>query len=545
MTDDTPDDVRAVDRLYGIRPGMLVPDRDLRDVVTGEQPFDTGPVWVFDPATGQHNGAGFFPGGRHQRAAAAAVVLLAGKVWSTLPTPAQRPGMEAWEGAAAAWAMTGTAWEGDTEARDRLTRAIQRHALDLLRPAWPTSGELEDVMNALVELGTLTDDGVSRLSVMLADHLRGMGDTEGAELWLAADREAQAAETHPALADGWGGGALDLPSWTVIDARHRTTRAHRALAYAVWTREVYPELDRITPNVRTSPALPLPFAQGISRAMGRAVVVDTDGERPRLVIRDDTGKDIHTLGHLDVPLADAAAVRRAAAGLRTVHAARVFRWLWHAAWETRGDPVEVAGGWSGMTSAVGLPKGKAVRKVEAGSRAIDALRVSWATGAETRIATFGTPDGRRGPIRWTFHEPLMPGFAFHASKGRQPGSVRTRRELSRLVPLPADPPLVGRPNEHGALLWLQVGVVAFMRSKGAEMRDHDGFVTVTGDDWKRLAFEHGWPGDVDALVGAWTAGTDTEPPFLERAGDRYRIARNDTHRRVAAFLEAGPDRRKR
>lgn len=491
------DDVRLTDEWSRPRPGrpmFRVPDPGSP---TGEAWHREAWVHTVKADTAHGGIVGFVrPGSPGEVAALVAVLLFAGRV--TDAPPASRDDLGALEVAAARAILDLDAQDLHTdEARDRLARATQRHALAFLATldpwpfAMPDTDDLEgEPVDALAALANLDPDtGVSALSLHLAAYLRGIGAEAFAAAWLDHDRELQAAEAQPALDETWGGGALDLPGWTVQRANSRTTAAWWWLTRAVLACEVRALLEAERPLYTTTMAL-LPLAEGWAdggRGAGGewGARWDVSGVDPTLVRTIEQRGTLATVeAHAlwrrlpDVARLAANAEGRAVAlysapgGYVSAHATRGHR-----------TEVEIRGGWQVFAAWLGYTGGKPRTALKAAAHALAGASYRWhAKGAGDVEGTLTlvsdlVDDGETGRVSFLLPRLWWPGFA------RELAGKRDRERGARaLIPMPPTLPpststrLGEGPArlETGALLWL---------------RDHLGELTPTGAPvpWERLA----------------------------------------------------------
>lgn len=149
-----------------------------------------------------------------------------------VPAPEQRDNVHSYE-TKATEAVVDATWSDD---RDAITRDVQRHALTMVRQFWPdtwTEDTPQRVYDILHELGSLTDSGVSGLSMALHGYIVALGDTDGlAAQWIENDQGLQGdAESQPRLPDT--GEVQPLPGWTATN-EDGTTDAYVSLTHAVW-----------------------------------------------------------------------------------------------------------------------------------------------------------------------------------------------------------------------------------------------------------------------------------------------------------------------
>ena len=310
----------------------------------------------------------------------------------------------------------------------------------------------------------------------------------------------------------------------------------RVLARELWVSEWRPAAERERAKPPAVWGTLFGLLDRVHRPGGRiveGVLVDRNGARV-LDVRRDEPLPV-ALVHLE---ALGMLVRDGAGMLGSLNAHRFTRWAVPTA-HTRalnGEPdarvLRVDGGWTGLADAVGARSKKAPGELRA---IVSAFAHLW----------FPLPDGRAGNLltytesaaagNWRSCVDITLGTALlpHYVNGIPRGTDRD------LVPLPPLPPFVGRANEHGAQAAMQLGTMAHLRARAAELVRHGG-VLVTPDQWAELAKTHGLPADMlAAVLDRWTHDGDDGPAFLEAlGGGRYRIA--PAHAAVQAFLlEAG------
>jgi len=198
------------------------------------------------------------------------------------------------------------------------------------------------------------------------------------------------------------------------------------------------------------------------------------------------------------------------------------------------------GGWEALAEAAGI---------EGNSRAITEVHAIIAAQAHL---CFVSPDGsygnllsyevrpatghHRGRISLILGDALLPDFIF--SPGFF-GNGRSAREARRLVPMLPLPPLVGRPNDKGAQVNLQLRLLAEMRRRATEFYEEGG-VLLSSYELENFAKEATLPlTTLRKVIDRWTQDGEDGPALLELIEeDRYTLGK--THVDARNFIaEAG------
>lgn len=232
---------------------------------------------------------------------------------------------------------------------------------------------------------------------------------------------------------------------------------------------------------------------------------------------------------LDVATIDASIVRPELLG--GLAAQRLLRFVMHRSHtlydETRdieqSTRITVTKGWRGLATAMGMGSGeKAAQVAAATAKALQAAWVTTPLGEGGLFLVHHEKRHRDNPtekVTLTIHEdgPLSPRYAARLLQGRR----------TKIVPVPLPelmPPMVGRPNEHGAIATLQLLVLRELRMKATELVELGG-VVITAARWDALAKEAGVPAHLlTKLLEAWTEGRDGVRPFIVRRGELVDLA---------------------
>ena len=100
-----------------------------------------------------------------------------------------------------------------------------------------------------------------------------------------------------------------------------------------------------------------------------------------------------------------------------------------------------------------------------------------------------------------------------------PNTLKSKRIARKLVPVTNFPPLTGRRNEYGAQLTMQWLFMERARLLAVDLAAK-GYVSVTADDWERLAIEAGLPLSlIPQLLDGWIQGAHGQEPFLKKAAE--------------------------
>jgi hypothetical protein len=216
--------------------------------------------------------------------------------------------------------------------------------------------------------------------------------------------------------------------------------------------------------------------------------------------------------------------------LRGLPAQRLLRFVMHRAhdrYDETGDldtatRITVAGGWRGLTEALDMTPGeKNVELVRLTAKALAAAWVKTPLGEGNLLMVHHEKrgPGRREEVSLTTHEkgPLSPRYAARLLQGHSPKIVP--------VPLPSlMPPMVGRPNEHGAIATLQLLTLRELRLNATKLVELGG-VAIPAARWCVLAEESGVPRTLlPELLEAWRTGDDHTPAFIVTNGELVDLA---------------------
>lgn len=313
----------------------------------------------------------------------------------------------------------------------------------------------------------------------------------------------------------------------------------RVLALAVWIEEVREGLSRAV-----VPGMLLPVVGRMARARTAQGELALDGEGG-WTIKDERGRRI---GAMVPAIADQLVkpelLQGVASGLllrfsvAKTHLQRVTRSLWDnpAARCDNVDKLLIDGGWSELAKQLGMSANKAseVREV---ATAFAALRLdSQLIGEGQLFGWFMGRDGHRGQraqLELTLMGPLGSNYVHQldSNKGHD----------KRIVPVPVPsmlPPMVGKKNDYGSLLMLQLLLLRTFREKGRDLIDAGG-VLIEQREWRNLTDEAGLRWSVQpAVLEAWRKGTDRAPPMLKDApGGRLDLG--DAYAAERAFIVDG------
>ncbi len=261
-----------------------------------------------------------------------------------------------------------------------------------------------------------------------------------------------------------------------------------ALAMAIWSSEVKIECERVLKRCSYPAALPL--------ALFQAVV-------PNLRSMDLTGHRLFRFG------------------LHTV----TRSWAVH-----RPSPlvVEVAGGLAGLANGTGFRRAGIRRSLEQGARS------SFSVGLEPfdSLWSWESRRGSRwhgpGALRWTWSKAFLPGCWSGTLSGQD----------NYLIPIPpVEPKLIGSPAEHSAQLMLSLLFLREVRLRIEEYDQKRG-ISMTYNDWRRLADEADLRTPLERVHTAWTEGHDGVGPFVELdMGNRWLLG--SSFDEITGFMRKG------
>jgi hypothetical protein len=423
--------------------------------------------------------------------------------------------IDAAAGSGAVGAAAVGAWGRERLASELEAALVAR--LEALGDALPTGGRLPEGDDACRARFTSMNEA-------FAAHVERLGATGAG---LAAD-----------VRGGPGEGASLWRLWAASDGPVPGCRFAVRLALALLLDTVVPALEA---SARKPPAIVRPVYQYAIDFHSRGRVYD---ERSQQLSFD--GQALARLCAQAGASIDMSALQKGLGLLGSVVSHKVFRWEVFSVHERflRGDPLPnvlvVNGGWSALAKALGLNPDKHASDVRSVVLAQAHFSSRFPDGSQgtmlsyTEKAAFGRTERARVTI--TVGAPLLPGYVEGIGEKVGRASIEAR-QARKLVPILREvPPLVGRPNEHGAQISLSMYVVAEMRDKAKELVT-DGGVHLPFDALVGLADRSSLPrrhGLLLRLLDRWTA--DGAGGFLERVDrDRYTLGR--PHEAERLFLE--------
>jgi hypothetical protein len=306
------------------------------------------------------------------------------------------------------------------------------------------------------------------------------------------------------------------------------------LAMAIWG-------DVVEPRMRTKPAsLVVPIMRAVTELQSRATPRQEDG-----AIRLSPGRGFG----VSVPVMKAGIVHAFAARgvnlLGSIAAHRLVRWeVFEGHMQVmRGVPdarkIVVKGGWSGLAETLGMTGRRDAETlrdiVHAQASCFFELPTKRTHGNLVILEeTIPAAPGRPAKVAIVLGTMILPGFVFEIKENLGRASL-SAREAMRLVPMVDLPPLVGRPNEHGAQATLSMAVVSEMRERATELVRRGG-VKIELDRFRALAQLAGLPVHLVGMVrDRWVQDGDDAPAFLRVTGpDRYVLG--DAHAAARGYL---------
>lgn len=342
------------------------------------------------------------------------------------------------------------------------------------------------------------------------------------------------------------GGAAMWALWTDRETMPAGFRWALLLARVVWT-------DVTAPRLRQRAALVRPVFQDVTRLHsrtfrreernGQGLIRFTDGAPPVELVAPPNLPTFE-LGTLEPLLA------RGLDKLGSVTGHKVLRWEVNEGHERymrgKADPraLRVEGGWAALAHDVlQLASNKARGDVREIVLAQAHCRFELPNGTRGNLLSYTEPKGqgggaargKRAVVTITLGDALLPSFV-HTIESRSLAG----RAARRLVPLLDLPPLVGRPNEHGAQATLSMLLAAEFRDRARELLEHEG-VRLTLEDFQGLAERAGLPRDAAglmAIIDRWMHDGPDGPALLRAVGrDRYTLG--PAHRAALDFMLAG------
>lgn len=380
--------------------------------------------------------------------------------------------------------------------KDDLAGAVRQHVErlrhDLTVPAQLTEATASELVDSFAEV--------------FAKHLESIGD-EGKRRATAV-RKQNARRANDEGTDRW-----------VLWQFTASTRFLALLTEAVWLDARWPHVDR---QARNRAALVIQVHDDVARVHSRAFSLETRNGQRALVFDDTDPIVLSGPSIADESLAKI--VERGTSLLGSVTAHKLLRWEvltgHEQALQGVPDPrvIAVQGGWSVLAQDVlRIGKKEAANDLRAILHAQQAVIITLPTGgtAHGLLSFHDTParGRRRGHIEITLGSMLLPHFAHEIENTL--GKGRNTSEQKRLVPVLRDlPPMVGRPNEHGALATLSMLVVRELRAHARELAEA-GAVEIPQERFMALARKAGLPPSVLRLaLDRWVSDGDDAPAFL-------------------------------
>ena len=375
----------------------------------------------------------------------------------------------------------------------------------------------------------LENPGAEMLNSLLGELLGGVGD-EGRALAMGLHDHGAPAWPWPWIAPTDSPTTVDLP-WL------------RALAMAVWSDVVAPELERERKN---PPALVHRVHADLAFVYSRARILEEKSGQRALPL-DPRAPQIITATLDDSVLR--ALAERGARELGSMTGLRLLLWEIvsgnERAWSGEVNPqtLTVDGGWSTFAHDVlGLKAKNEAQRLRAiawaQSRTHLVLPDGSVASSLTTLTEWAQRGRRRGAIQITLNEMLMPDYVHTSKKTGRPDDVR-------LVPIiPSLPPLIGGPSNHAPQINLSWLVTRELRLHARQLVEDAG-VEITNERWGELAQEAALPTHlIGPVVDRWLHDGDDAPALLHRpAPGRFTLS--SAHAREHAFLvDAGQRERK-
>ena len=350
------------------------------------------------------------------------------------------------------------------------------------------------------------------------------------------------------LWDGWYFSPQDGSGATNIDIASLVARV-------LWRTEISDFFERAKQRkAARQPALPFTSLERIVSLQRRGMRVNDTR------VMDSAGTVVADLGpalSVDIPAIDItmldALVARGVDLLGTIAAHKLLWWVIEESanqWGLMDAPIgvprlEIIGGWGALCRAIGIPN-KSQNRESVKSIALAMARV-WVVvpgcSISTGLITVAYNDTCRGPGNPTWVR-ISPGDAIAPGTAAGATVWRTRR----LVPMHAQPPMVGRSREHGPLYTFGLATLGEIRANVGQLLTDDG-VLITEDRLQQFAKPLSLSRKlVRQAMDRWTRDDDG-PAWLELQGrDRYHLGK--TYEGARGMLERAaratqPKRRKR
>lgn len=304
------------------------------------------------------------------------------------------------------------------------------------------------------------------------------------------------------------------------------------LGLAIWHDELRPHLER---SARNPPALTTPVFDVLAQVCRPGGAVRSLGHN-QLAYEDRDGNLVDIAPQVALVASEVLEIVRAGARtLGTPNAHRLLRWLvrtlnaqWLAA-VREPNRVVIDGGFARLAEAAGTTaNNKAISQSRAIIYAMAHLRFPMPDGSTGNLVTYRESPARghrQARLVLTASDPLMPGYV-----QRLRGSERS------LVPVVDLPPFVGRPNDRGAQVAMQCGVLRLLRKRARDLAS-DGSTRIDADRWVELRDFAGVTTPWERVLDTWVGGSDGTPPFLRRV-DKNQYTLGDAHKIARDFLIA-------
>jgi hypothetical protein len=227
--------------------------------------------------------------------------------------------------------------------------------------------------------------------------------------------------------------------------------------------------------------------------------------------------------------------------LGTIHAHQLFHYLAFAAHDRHlmGLPLanilEFQGGWTRLCEVNNWNPDRYIPRAKSIVHVFAYASHKFPDGSEGNLIQFSdrsAEGGRQANLVITVGHPMLPGYV-HGIRGSE------RRKLRPLLRCPI--PLMGRANEHGAIMTCSYGVIGLLRDHAIDLCRYES-ARIQKEDWLRIAERAGFPTNkMSKLVEHWLRGDSRAPPFLQKVKDnRYTLS--DAHADERKFLiAAGKD----
>jgi hypothetical protein len=335
-------------------------------------------------------------------------------------------------------------------------------------------------------------------------------------------------------------------SWTNKDVSVTPLRFAWNLARALWYDQVEPRLkrERAKPKALVFPV----FEEAIDAHTPGGLLQAIEGNNALINHRGERVSDLRRIKPLDkVPTLELSVLpkilSKGAKLLGTLNAYRLLHLevsLGHQ--RALNDDIKdvralrFEGGWEALAEAAGIEgNSRAISEVHAIIAAQAHLCWRWPDGTYGNLLSYEVRPARRnqrGRVSLILGDALLPDFIFTPGFF---GNGRTAREARRLVPMLPLPPLIGRDNDKGAQVNLQLRLLVEMRRRAGEFYEKGG-ILLEQDKLEEFAKEATLPlSTLSKVIERWTQDGDDGPALLERIErDRYTLGK--THVDARNFI---------